>query len=178
MSAAPTLPGIVDEHRDLKPANVLRRVEFWVTGEPRPMGSKSAFVIPGTNRAIVTDGSNSKPAAKKLKAWKASVCDAARLHCDGRPLDGCLRVTIAWYLERPSSHYGSGKNANLVRASAARAPNSKPDGDKLQRQVWDCLTQAGLIRDDCRITAWGGEKHYAALGQPTGARVVVEEMGQ
>lgn len=178
MSAAPTLPGIVDEHRDIKPANVLRRVEFWVTGDPKPMGSKSAFVIPGTNRAIVTDGSSSKPAVKKLKAWKASVCDAAHQVADGRPLDGCLRVTLAFYLERPSSHYGSGKNAGDVRASAPRRPWSKPDVDKLQRQILDCLTQSGLIRDDSRVVSCVADKWYAALGQPTGARIVVEEMGQ
>lgn len=181
MSTAPSLPGLfgIDVEGQAGPPAVpvpraLRRCEVFVVGDPRPMGSKTAFVIPGTNRAIMSDGSNSNPGVKRLKAWKASVCDEALRLAQEGTFDGGLQVTLTFVLTRPSGHLGK---AGSVRPSAPRSPCVKPDVDKLARQVLDCLTQGGLIRDDSRVVELVARKVYAEPGKPTGALIVVEELG-
>lgn len=171
MTALP-LPGMGETPTEPAP-RTLRRYEFFVVGDPRPMGSKTAFVIPGTSRAVMTDGSSSKPSVQRLKAWKASVCDEALRFAQEGTLDGGLRVVLTFALARPSGHLGK---AGSVRASSPRWPQVKPDVDKLARQVLDCLTQGGLIRDDSRVVELWARKVYAEPGKPTGAIIVVEEL--
>lgn len=155
---------------DVRP--VRRRVEFFVVGDPRPMGSKTAFALPN-GKVVMTDGSSSNPSVKRLKAWKATVADEALRLAQEGTFDGGLRVTLTFALRRPDGHMGK----NGVRPSAPAYPAVKPDVDKLARQVLDCLTQGGLIRDDSRVVELVARKVYAAPGAPTGARIVVEEMG-
>jgi crossover junction endodeoxyribonuclease RusA len=39
-----------------------------------------------------------------------------------------------------------------------------PDGDKLERAVWDALTNAQVWEDDARVVDWSGQKiHMNAL---------------
>lgn len=180
---APSLPGLWPEPErppggpsalELFEQVARRRVELFVVGDPRPMGSKTAFVIPGTNRAVMTDGSSAKPAVKRLKAWKASVCDEALRVAQEGTFDGGLRVHITFALLRPAGHLS--KKTGAPTPSAPRWPEVKPDVDKLARQVLDCLTQGGLIRDDSRVVELVARKVYAEPGKPTGALIVVEEM--
>ena len=67
-------------------------------------------------------------------------------------------VEATFTYQRPASHYGSGKNASVLKATAPLYKASAPDLDKLQRALGDALTQAGVVRDDCLITSWAVEK--------------------
>lgn len=76
--------------------------------------------------------------------WKHSVRAAAVEHLLRNP-GAALPDGAAWgvHLEfvrrRPAGHYGTGRNAQSVRASAPSRPTSKPDVDNLAKAVLDAL---------------------------------------
>ena len=74
-------------------------------------------------------------------------------------------------MQRPKSHFGTGRNAGKLKPSAPKYPAVKPDVDKLSRAVHDALTIANVIDDDSRIVIDHNEKHYAV--EQTGASIEV-----
>lgn len=141
-------------------------VLFTVYGEAQPAGSKKAFVNPRTGRAVIVDD------AKKSRPWKAVVADAAVQAMNGNaPMTGPLRAEFTFYVKRPAGHYGSGRNAAVLKPSAPRFPTVRPDLLKLGRAVEDALTNAGVYGDDSQIRYEVLRKVYA---DGTGPRVVIE----
>jgi Holliday junction resolvase RusA-like endonuclease len=57
-------------------------------------------------------------------------------------------------------HYGTGRNAELVKLSAPIFKATAPDSDKLIRLIGDALTIAGVIADDALIVRILAEKRY------------------
>ena len=74
-----------------------------------------------------------------------------------------MRVGVWFIYGRPKSHYGTGRNVGVVKASAPYYKASAPDLDKLQRALGDALTQAGILRDDALIVVWDAAKVYGAV---------------
>ncbi len=131
-------------------------VLFTVHGEAQPAGSKKAFVNRKTGRAQIVDD------AKKSRPWKAIVTDAAVQAMNGAPpMDGPLRAEFTFYVKRPAGHYGTGRNARVLKPSAPRFPTVRPDLLKLGRSVEDALTDAGVYRDDSQIRYEVLRKNYA-----------------
>lgn len=145
---------------------------FEVIGKPQPGGSKKAFVIPtasgGRGRAVVVE------ANKNLKPWKAAVQEAAREQLprwwEG-PLEGPVYLALIFVRARPKGHFGSGRNAAQVRASAPRYPTTAPDTTKLTRGLEDALTGIAY-RDDAQVVTQVCCKRFAEVGE--GERVIVE----
>lgn len=126
-------------------------IEFTVYGKPAQMGSKKAFYAPKLKRAFVVDDNS-----EKRKAWAHAVsCEAAdAMH--GRVLiDEPVRLLVEFFFARPATHFGSGKNAGRLKATAPVRHAQSPDLDKLVRCLGDALT--GIVyRDDklvCELTA-------------------------
>lgn len=138
-------------------------ISFTVIGDPKPAGSKRAFVNPKTGRAIVTDDSG-----KKGKAWRQDVISRATDAYDGPLLDGPLQVTFTFYRERPKSHYRTGRFSGVLKDSAPAFPTTRPDALKLARSVEDACSGV-LYRDDSQIVV---EELRKRFGSP--ARVEVE----
>jgi Holliday junction resolvase RusA-like endonuclease len=138
---------------------------FEVPGDPAPGGSKRAFRR--GRRIVVTDD------CKRNKAWRATVALYARAAFRRPASRNPLRVTATFFIRRPRSHYGTGRNASVVRASAPPMPTSKPDATKLWRSTEDALT--GIIWvDDAQIVEQTVAKQYAAT---PGAMIKVCEVG-
>jgi Holliday junction resolvase RusA-like endonuclease len=142
---------------------------FFVPGIPKPGGSKRAFVIPGTNRAIITD------ANPKAKDWKNSVSQVATDH-GVTPLSGPLELSIDFIFPRPKGHYGTGKNEDVVKASAPKHHTVKPDATKLTRSTEDALTGIAW-RDDAQVAVQAISKWYAESGETPGARITIGQLG-
>lgn len=142
-------------------------VSFTVPGIAAPAGSKTAFVNRKTGRAIVTD------ASKRAKPWKAEVAAAALDRMNGTALlTGPLELHVRFYMPRPQGHFGTGRNAGAVKASAPPRPAVKPDATKLLRALEDACT--GIVwRDDAQIVTQHVEKHY---GEPARAVVAVAQL--
>lgn len=124
---------------------------FWtvVHGEAQPAGSKRAFVNPKNGRAIVTDANS------KAKPWKSQVAQVVGSVLAEHPeigalWDGPIALELIFYRPRPASHYGTGKNAGILKPSAPAYPVGRPDALKLARGVEDALSGV-LYRDDARI---------------------------
>lgn len=175
----PTLPGLEPAYTPPEqPARAAsRRYDFFVAGEPRPMGSKTAFAFMGKNgkpRAVVTDSPSKAPhLAGKLTGWKDSVIAATMAELGDNPqrIMGAVSVSLTFALARPAGHQG----AKGIKPSAPAFPHVKPDLDKLARSTLDALAVM-MLADDARVVTLTLAKRYADTG-PTGAWITVEEIG-
>ena len=144
----------------------MKTIEFPVYGQPQPAGSKKGFYNQRLGRVQIVDD------AKKSRPWKAIVTDAAVAAMEDAPLlDGPLALELVFYVPRPKGHYGTGRNAGIVRASAPEFPAVKPDVLKLARAVEDALS--GIVyRDDAQIVTEFLLKRY---GEPARCAVIVRQ---
>lgn len=148
-------------------------IRIEVLGTPAPKGSSRAFVVPGTNRAVVAP-SGSAANKKALKGWDAAVREAASAAVGpvAAPpfVETSLRVEITFRLARPSGQWGR----RGLKPSAPKYPMTKPDLDKLARSTADSMK--GIVYDDdSRIVEKVLRKLYADPGRE-GATIVVTAM--
>lgn len=144
---------------------------FFVPGIAAPGGSKSAFVPtdkqgqpfrrPGGSIVVnVTDAGG-----EKNKVWRKAVAWTGKAEWRRQPLlQGALKVHMEFYLQRPKSHYGTGKNAAMLRADAPEFHTYAPDALKLARSTEDALTEIVWV-DDCLSVSLTTEKHWATENQ-------------
>lgn len=143
----------------------MRSLTINVIGVPVPQGSKVANRHGGGVR-----DSN----AKKLKPWRADVAGIAQevaAHEGWTRLDAPALVRITFYMPRLKGHYGTGRNDGVLKPTAPKYVQAKPDIDKLARAILDALTDADILRDDSRVARLVVEKRYA--DGPTGARITI-----
>lgn len=151
------------------------RLVFDVFGTPAPQGSKKAF--PGKRKDGTYTGKFSlvESAGDRLKEWRAEVQAAAmvaKVHAEWAPASGPVMVEIVFYLPRPKAHYGSGRNAGVLKDSAPAVPTTRPDSDKLARAVLDALTMAAVYVDDSQVVELRAGKRFADSRAP-GASITV-----
>jgi Holliday junction resolvase RusA-like endonuclease len=116
-------------------------------GIPGPQGSKSHV---GGGRMIESSA--------KVKPWRDVVAwsaIAARNRVRGwRQLTGPVALSLTFTMPRPRSHFGTGKNAKVVRPSAPARPAVTPDLDKLVRATCDALKTSRVYRDDAQVVEY------------------------
>jgi crossover junction endodeoxyribonuclease RusA len=131
-----------------------------VIGMPVPQGSKR--VVHGHLIDVNHD---------KLRDWRRLVGEQAAT--EERFFQGPIMVDLAFYLPRPKGHFGTGRNAGVLKPSAPRYPESKPDIDKLVRACLDAMT--GMVfRDDSQVAMLVARKLYADDRYP-GVVIEIEE---
>jgi Holliday junction resolvase RusA-like endonuclease len=153
-------------------------ISFTVHGVAQSAGSKQAFVPtdkrtvqPYRNKQgrIIVSVVDDNP---KSKDWKAVVAAVARQHYAGPLLEGAVELILRFYRLRPLGHFGTGRNAGVLKSAAPRWPTGTPDVLKLARGVEDALT--GVIwRDDAQIVRELLEKHY---GEPARVEVTIRSL--
>ena len=145
----------------------LATLRFFVPGLPVPQGSKRVV------RGRLIDANHAT-----LRPYRALVADAA-LEALGVPPDAHdgsagptdplgghiptrepVTVALRFGLPRPRGHYGTGRNAGIVKPSAPVWPATKPDVDKLVRAVLDALTGIVWV-DDSQVAILSAEKVYS-----------------
>lgn len=137
---------------------------FTVEGESVSQGSLTAVptnrnwrTVPGV-RWVIKDA---KPA---LKPWRKKVAAAAAEEFGDQPLiEGPVRVHARFIFERPKSHFGTGKNAEVLKSGAQSHVTShqKGDLDKHLRAILDALTGVVVV-DDSQVAWIEGQKVYGA----------------
>jgi len=130
-----------------------RPLTFFVAGIPKPAGSKRGFFIPKLKRVVITD------ANPNSKDWKTDVKHAAQEAYQGELWDGPISVVFKFFQTRPACHFGTGKNAGVLKESAPAWPSKKPDLLKLARGVEDALTSVIWV-DDAQIVHEELSKSY------------------
>jgi len=120
-------------------------IRIEVQGVAQPAGSKRPFKR-GDGSLGVRDANDN------ARVWKNQVADKAALAMYDRDmLCGPLAMLVTFYVRRPRSHYGTGRNENVLKANAPYYPSTRPDTLKLTRAVEDALT--GIVyRDDAQIS--------------------------
>jgi Holliday junction resolvase RusA-like endonuclease len=122
-----------------------------VTGRPAPQGSKKGFARGGKVAMVEM--------SKYVKPWRQDVRSAAEAWVarspDLYPLPGALSVDMVFSIARPKGHYGTGRNAGVLKPNAPAHPASMPDLSKLARSTEDALTSAGVWSDDARVVEYG-----------------------
>lgn len=146
------------------------RIEFFVPGMARPAGSKSAFKHPQTGKIIVTH------ANAKTKDWMDSVKWFAIEHTNRMvPVIEAVRLTLTFLKPRPQNHYGSGRNAGVLKSSAPQYATTVPDLTKLTRAVEDALT--GIVwRDDAQVVKQVTDKRYCRGDEKPGVQITIETL--
>ena len=124
----------------------------WIPGRPRPQGALKTFAVAGKAYGRHTDSTLSH---------RAHVISTLAAEWDREPLTGAVAVDVVFTFARPKSHYGTGRNADVVKESAPDHHTQAPDSDKLSRLTLDGLEMAGVVRNDsqvCRLNIdkmWG-----------------------
>lgn len=166
-----------------------QRVElcFWTPGIPQTAGSKASGVshrfdkatgryepVRRANGKLMTFTKESGDKDAKA-AWRADVREAARraiADSNVEPWFGeqPLEVEFTFVRARPGSHYGSGRNADVLKDRFRdHLPTGRPDALKLARAAEDALT--GVVwRDDAQIVVETLRKVFSnQAGMPRGA---------
>ncbi len=83
-------------------------------------------------------------ARKRAEPWLWAVRQAAlseALRIDFEPLQGNvpLVLEVTYWLPRPKSHFGTGKNSGVLKKSAPEFPVAKPDLTNLTKGLEDVL---------------------------------------
>lgn len=122
-------------------------LDVFVPGIPRPKGSMNAGIA-RTGRAYVYHAdSTMKPWADSITAIVSTRMN--QLGVAARPMfTGPVRCTVQFVY------------ADLKSDNTRYWKSTAPDGDKLERAVWDALTNAKVWEDDARVVDWAGSKVY------------------
>lgn len=145
----------------------MKTCAFFVPGTPCAKGSMRGFVLHRTRRVrLVPDN---KP---KLLLWTSIVRKFASEVWNEPPTRDAVIVRLDVWFPRPKSHYGTGRNAGVLKASAPASHRQKPDWDKVVRGILDALTDV-VYRDDCQVAGTPGLKMWASEECPPGVRVCI-----
>ncbi len=143
---------------------------FTVIGKPQPAGSKRGFVNPKNGRVIITDD------AKKSRPWKQEVAGEARAQMGGVPFAGPVVLTLTFFVRRPKGHFGTGRNAAVLKPSAPAYPTTRPDLTKYIRAVEDAMSDANVWGDDAQVVDQHAYKRYCEPGGAERCEVTVRAM--
>jgi crossover junction endodeoxyribonuclease RusA len=145
------------------------QVEFRVPGKPIPQGGMTAF-----NRGNKVTVAHKRP--KELMNWRALVTLTAAKHFP-QPITGAVRLDVAFMLTRPKSHYGSGRNSDVVRPTAPVYPTVSPDIDKILRALLDSLSTIAFV-DDKQVIHVNVTKQYVYPGDAPSTWVRVTPLSE
>ena len=164
-------------------------IDVWVPHEPQQVGSKNAFVVvenpqeknpwkrrpkrDGGGRFIVTVTDENA----KAKPFMRAVRIAVGPHYQDDAVEGVpFELEVTFHLHRPKGHWGTGRNAPLLKDSAPARPTTYPDEDKLLRCTQDALE--GIVwANDSQVVKAVPFKVYAGYDEAgveqLGARIVI-----
>src|SRR5690606_2131445 len=72
------------------------------------------------------------------------------------PLDGPLVADMVFTMPRPKGHYGTGRNAGVLKPRYVDAlPDRVPDPSKPARSTEAALPDASVWADDARVVSYG-----------------------
>lgn len=133
-----------------------------VHGLPAPQGSKTR-----TQWGVREDNRRTKP-------WRQTVAAAVAEKMNGSgPIVGPAQIEARFCFPRPLDHFGTGRNAGVVKASAPYWKATAPDVTKLMRAIEDGMVEGGAFRNDAQIVKTIASKVW---GHPARVEIIVSTM--
>ena len=142
---------------------------FFVRGVPVPQGSLRSFAHAQTGKVVT-------PQSSKVLVWRDEIAHQAAKHFT-EPLTGPVIVELVFWMPRPKSHFGTGKNADVRKASAPLHHTRTPDIDKLARCVLDAITHIAFD-DDSQVVELAAAKTWAGQTAKAGVHVRVGQAAE
>ncbi len=160
--------------------------EFFIPGRPRTKGSLTPIVSRGPGGKLIV---NMTESVADSKPWRLKII---RLICkqqgwalpkiirqrgrepryvhDHDPFPGPVEVRFMVRFAREYAVLNGVTTQEWREASSGAWPISIiwGDGDKLERNLWDALTQAGVYVDDRLVVTWEGRKRFCREWQRAG----------
>ena len=164
-------------------------LDVFVEHEPEQAGSKNAFVVyrdrarkrpmrraggkvtcaacGETDGSIIVTVSDENAKLKKFQGavaaavtreWRKVTTPELLAQLDESKVGFVLLMDF--YLPRPQGHYGTGRNAHLVKDDAPARPVTYPDEDKLLRGAQDGMASV-VWRNDSQVVCAVAQKWYA-----------------
>jgi len=109
-------------------------IQFEVLGEPKAL-----------KRHRMGRGFNYDPS----KNDKSDFLWQVKKNAPPTPLDQPLHLKLTFSFPRPKSHYGTGKNSNVLKVNAPIYHTARPDIDNLIKFVLDALNTIYWRDDSC-----------------------------
>lgn len=130
-------------------------ITFFVPGYPKPQGSKRGIIHRSTGKVVMVESCD------QVKNWRSVVALHAAQHRPEKLMNGVITIRLTFWLPRPRSHYGTGKNAHLLKPNAPQYPigHKSGDVDKLIRSILDAITGV-IIADDSHVVRVMAMKMY------------------
>lgn len=129
-------------------------LEMSIAGAPRPQGSMQLSRDP-------RNGHEFAKYSEQTVNHRNYVIDCIARQWKGSRHQGPVALDAQFLFVRPKSHFGTGKNAAVLKPTAPKYMSNAPDCDKCLRLIGDALTIAGVIEDDKLIALMRGTKKYA-----------------
>jgi Holliday junction resolvase RusA-like endonuclease len=137
----------------------ITKLTITIPGQPKPQGSKTAFVNKSTGKVTLVE------ASKGLKAWRIEAANLIKLEAQAKgwiQADAKQPVVVSIVFEL--THPKAPKNPNW--------PVGVPDLDKLARSCLDAITQAGNVWwDDSQVIKLSLVKVWRTYGDE--ARTII-----
>ena len=135
-------------------------IEFTIKGKPKALKR---------HRSTRTGHMYDPSAKDKKQMWLQIAKYKPKL-----PLAGGIMLKLIFYMERPKSHYRTGKYKHILKDDAPEKHRFKPDLDNLVKLIADCIGNNTFIVDDSQICMLQAEKIYATEKPRT--EVFIEEL--
>ena len=104
--------------------------------------------------------------------WREAVAIVTGSTVD-KPIEGPVDLSLAFFFPRPKSHYGTGKNSNVLKASAPKHHAQKPDIDNVIKSTLDAMNGV-LYGDDKQVIRVQAEKRWALQPDQAGVALTID----
>lgn len=174
------------------------KLDIFVEGKPRPQGSvrhrsywmKDIYDSSGQVKEDYVDAFRAgalrpydvmktviQTVTKGLEEWRGKIAKEVSEAYEGNQMQGAVKVSLEFHMKRPKRHYCYSDPGSKLISSAPRYCIRGCDLDKLERAVFDALTQSKVIKDDKLICA-GYRKKIYSNEHKEGVRIIMEEIKQ
>ena len=133
----------------------------FIYGKPKPQPRPRAFARGG--RAGVYNPNNAHE-------WKAQVSKGLVKYAN-MDIKKPFKLMLDFYMPRPKSHYGTGRNTGKLKQSAPSHHTGTPDIDNLIKAVMDAITALNVWRDDSQVVTIHAYKTWSDIPEKSGVEI-------
>ena len=91
-----------------------------------------------------------------------------------KPFDNAVLMEINFYCPRPKSHYGTGRNKEVLKPSAPKHKITKADLDNLVKFYLDCMNKI-CYNDDSQVISILASKNFTGEYQEPYTEIVITD---